>query len=97
MLEQTPYEQFVAFLTTTEGVPRAGLPAQLKLPTMIPVGQGDTVLTPAMAEKVAKDFPDARVVVLPSVGRLLPLEAPAEFNAALRRFWDQLDAKGGKR
>jgi len=97
MLEQTPYEQFVAFLTTAEQVPRSQLPAQLKLPVMIPVGRGDSVLTPAMAEQTAKLFPDARVVVLPSAGRLLPLEAPAEFNEALRRFWDELDAKGGKR
>jgi pimeloyl-ACP methyl ester carboxylesterase len=97
MLEQTPYEQFVAFLTTAEGVSRADLPARLKLPVMIPVGQGDTVLTPAMAEKTAAQFPDARVVVLPSVGRLLPLESPQEFNDALRRFWSELDSKGGKR
>jgi len=97
MLEQTPYEQFVAFLTTREQLPRSGLPAQLKLPVMIPVGQGDSVLTPAMAQASAARFPDARVVVLPSAGRLLPLESPAELNDALRRFWDELDAKGGKR
>ncbi len=97
MLEQTPYEQFVAFLTTAERIPRSQLPAQLALPVMIPVGQGDTVLTPAMAAQTAKQFPDARVVVLPGAGRLLPIEAPAEFNEALRRFWDELDAKGGKR
>ena len=97
MLEQTPYEQFVAFLTTAEGVSRSDLPAKLKLPVMIPVGQGDTVLTPAMAERTAAQFPDARVVVLQSVGRLLPLESPQVFNDALRRFWDELDSKGGKR
>jgi pimeloyl-ACP methyl ester carboxylesterase len=97
MLEQTPYEQFVAFLTTDEKPPRSELPARLKLPVMIPVGQGDSVLTPALAERAAQRFPDARVVVLASAGRLLPLEAPAEFNEALRRFWDELDSKGGKR
>jgi pimeloyl-ACP methyl ester carboxylesterase len=97
MLEQTPYEQFVAFLTTGTEAPRGDLPARLKLPVMIPVGQGDGVLTPAMAEKTAALFPDARVVVLPSAGRLLPIEAPREFNDALRRFWDELDSKGDKR
>ncbi len=97
MLEQTPYEQFVAFLTTAERIPRDQLPAQLKMPVMIPVGQGDSVLTPAMAAQTAKQFPDARVVVLPRAGRLLPIEAPTEFNEALRRFWDELDSKGGKR
>lgn len=97
MLEQTPYEQFVAFLTTVEDIDRAALPAQLKLPVMIPVGQGDSVLTPAMAERTAAMFPDARVVVLPGAGRLLPLESPREFNDALRAFWTELDSKGGKR
>ncbi len=37
MLEQTPYEQFVAFLTTVEDIDREGLPARLKLPVKIPV------------------------------------------------------------
>jgi len=97
MLQQTPYEQFVAFPTTREQLPRSSLPAQLKLPVMLPVGQGDSVLMPAMAQATASKFPDARVVVLPSAGRLVPLESPAEFNDALRRFWDELDAKGGKR
>lgn len=97
MLEQTPYEQFVAFLTTVEDIDRAALPARLKLPVMIPVGQGDSVLTPEMAGRTAALFPEARVVVLPGAGRLLPLESPQEFNEALRRFWDELDSRGGRR
>ena len=64
---------------------------------MIPVGQGDSVLTPEMAGRTAALFPEARVVVLPGAGRLLPLESPQEFNEALRRFWDELDSRGGKR
>jgi pimeloyl-ACP methyl ester carboxylesterase len=80
-----------------EDLDRASLPPRLKLPVMIPVGQGDSVLTPAMAERTAALFPDARVVVLPGAGRLLPLESPREFNDALRAFWTELDSKGGKR
>lgn len=93
MLEQTPYETFVAFLTAAEPPPDAGvLLPKLRLPVMIPVGAGDTVLTPDMAKANARRFPNARVVELASAGRLLPLESPAELNQALAKFWDELDS-----
>jgi pimeloyl-ACP methyl ester carboxylesterase len=95
MLEQTPYESIVAFMTTQEP-PRTDLASRLPMPVMIPVGDGDTVLTPANAEALAKSFPDARVVRLPVAGRLLPLEAPAELSRALEEFWMQLDKRGSK-
>jgi pimeloyl-ACP methyl ester carboxylesterase len=93
MLEQTPYETFVAFLTAAEPPPDpAVLLPKLRLPVMIPVGTGDTVLTPDMAKANARRFPNARVVELASAGRLLPLESPAELNQALTKFWDDLDS-----
>lgn len=97
MLEQTPYESLVAFLTTDERLDTAGLPATIRIPVMIPVGQGDTVLTVDAARKLAPQFPDGRVQVLPAAGRLLPLEAPAALNAAIREFWGRLDAPGAQR
>lgn len=95
MLEQTPYESFVAFLTTAETPPdpKQLLP-KITMPVMIPVGAGDTVLTPEMAKKSAAALPDGRVVELASAGRLLPIEAPRELNAALRTFWSELDQRG---
>lgn len=95
MLEQTPYETFVAFLTAAEPpLDAASVLPKLRLPVMIPVGTGDTVLTPTMAKASARQFPNARVVELPSAGRLLPLESPAELNRALATFWDELDSGG---
>ena len=35
----------------------------------------------------AAGFPDARVVPVEGAGRLIPLEAPENFNRALRDFW----------
>lgn len=96
MLGQTPYETLVAFLTTSDTPSTADLPAKLTMPVMIPVGQGDTVLTPAMARRIAASFPSGRVIELASAGRLLPLEAPAQLNDALRNFWLELD-NGGKK
>lgn len=95
MLEQTPYESIVAFLTTQEPA-RPELASRLPMPVMIPVGDGDSVVTPAGAEALAKALPDARVVRLPVAGRLLPLEAPAELSRALETFWKQLDERGSK-
>lgn len=98
MLEQTPYETFVAFLTAAEQQPAASeLLPKLPMPVMIPVGTGDSVLTPEMARKSAAAFMNARVVELPSAGRLLPLESPAELNQALGTFWNELDSGGARR
>ena len=96
MLGQTPYETLVAFLTTSDTPSTADLPPKLTMPVMIPVGQGDTVLTPAMARKIAATFPSGRVIELASAGRLLPLEAPTQLNDALQKFWLELD-NGGKK
>lgn len=96
MLEQTPYESLVAFLTTTTMTSPADLASRVRIPVMIPVGRDDTVFPVATAEKVARQFPDARVVTLESAGRLLPLEAPQALNAAIRDFWSTLDAAANK-
>ncbi|MEZ5459268.1 MAG: alpha/beta hydrolase [Steroidobacteraceae bacterium] len=94
MIEQTPYESLVAFFNTTEFGGAAALPGALKLPVMVPVGRGDSVLTVQGAERLAAQLPDARVVRIESAGRLLPLEAPNELNASVRQFWSELDARG---
>lgn len=94
MIEQTPYESLVAFFNTTEFGGSASLPGALKLPVMIPVGRGDSVLTVQGAERLAGQLPDARVVRIESAGRLLPLESPQQLNAAVSQFWSELDARG---
>jgi len=91
MVEQTPYESHVAFLTTTDLPQLADLPGKVTIPVMIPVGRDDSVVSVAMAEKTAREFRDARVVKVPVAGRLLPLEAPAALNDAIRAFWNEVD------
>jgi pimeloyl-ACP methyl ester carboxylesterase len=94
MIEQTSYESLVAFFNTTEFGGSPSLPGALRLPVMVPVGRGDSVLTVQGAEKLVSQLPDARVVRIESAGRLLPLESPAELNAAVNQFWNELDARG---
>lgn len=97
MIEQTPYESLVAFFNTTEFGGSASLPGSLKLPVMVPVGRGDSVLTVQGAERLVGQLPDARVVRIESAGRLLPLESPVQFNAAVQQFWSELDARGSSK
>ena len=94
MIEQTPYESLVTFFNTTDFRGSPTLPGALKLPVMVPVGSGDTVVTVQGAQKLATQLPDAQLVRVEAAGRLLPLEAPAALNAAVLRFWADLDARG---
>jgi pimeloyl-ACP methyl ester carboxylesterase len=96
MLEQTPYESMVAFLTTKDGPALGGFPATVQIPVMIPYGRDDTVVPVDMVRRVAGEFPNARTVAVPTAARLLPLEAAPELSAAIRAFWTELDG-GSKR
>lgn len=95
MFEQTSYESHVAFLTTTDFPSPATLPAAIKIPVLLPIGRGDSVLSVDAADKLAAALPSGRVVRIDAAGRLLPLEAPNELNVALSQFWVELDHKGG--
>lgn len=97
MMDQTPFESFVAFLTTPDVKPRPDLPTKLKLPVLLPVGEKDSVFTPTLARAEASKMPDARVVLLAGAGRLLPLESPDALNQAIRDFWTSLDSKETRR
>ena len=91
MLEQTPYETLVAFLTTPSFPNLLEDNRPLNLPVMIPVGMGDSVINPERAKQFFMIFGNARIVTLESAGRLLPLEAPKELNAALEVFWESAE------
>lgn len=84
MIERTPTETMVAFLLNGIGEPRPDLPAKLKIPVFIPVGGADPIIN---MEGPLKQIPNLHTARLESSGRLAPLEAPEEFNNALRKFW----------
>jgi pimeloyl-ACP methyl ester carboxylesterase len=88
MLLETRTEMIVAFLTGAgQTPPRPDLAKAIAVPMLLPVGDDDVVITPARAEAMKSTFRDAEVVRIKGAGRLLSLESPAEFNAALRGFW----------
>lgn len=56
---------------------------QLAVPAAVVVGEHDGLTPVADAEAMAMALPDAELTVIPGVGHLSALEAPAAFNAAV--------------
>ena len=66
--------------------------ATVKVPTLVVVGEEDTLTPPAEAERLAAGIAGARLVRIPGAGHLPCLESPAAFTAALASFVDGLPA-----
>ncbi|MGE0684126.1 MAG: alpha/beta fold hydrolase, partial [Candidatus Binatia bacterium] len=85
-LRVEPYKQALHAIVTTDF--RAML-STISAPTLIVVGDEDTVTPPAASEFLAKNIPGASLVKIPQAGHLTNIEKPQEFNAALRPFLEQ--------
>jgi len=59
--------------------------AGVTVPTTIIVGDEDTITTPADAEQMHRAIHGSTLVRIPATGHMSNLEAPEEFNAALRQ------------
>jgi len=68
---------------------RPGL-AAINVPTLVVVGDEDTLTPPADAAALAAGVRGAKLVVLPGAGHLSNLETPDAFNAAVLDFLDGL-------
>lgn len=60
--------------------------AALAAPTLVVVGERDEAAVKAGAKLIIDRAPRARLVVMPRVGHMAPLEAPAGFNRLLSEF-----------
>jgi pimeloyl-ACP methyl ester carboxylesterase len=58
----------------------------IAVPTLLLYGDADHRAPRGVAEAMHAGIPDSELVVLPGVGHASNLEAPAAFNAAVRRF-----------
>jgi pimeloyl-ACP methyl ester carboxylesterase len=63
--------------------------AGIDVPTLVIVGETDGVTPPDAARKIHEHVGGSQLVVLPDAGHLSSLEAPDEFNAALKEFLAQ--------
>ena len=59
---------------------------EIKIPTLILIGDYDEITTQAMADKLATDIPAARKVVFHATAHMIPMEQPAKFNQLILEF-----------
>lgn len=64
----------------------AGELAGVTVPTLVVVGEDDTLSPPDVARSMHEGIPGSELAVLPRAGHLSNLEAAEEFNAALTDF-----------
>ena len=56
------------------------------IPTLLVVGAEDQITPPACLEAAEDIMPNAKLLIVPAAGHLVPLEAPEIFNRALLEF-----------
>ena len=59
---------------------------QIAVPTLVLVGEEDTITPPSVAQSLAQAIPGARLVVIPQAGHLANAENPTAFNDGLLTF-----------
>jgi pimeloyl-ACP methyl ester carboxylesterase len=72
-----------ALMTRADSTP---LLETIHVPTLILVGEQDTITPPALSEQMYKAIKGSEYVAIPNAGHLSNLEQPRAFNAALARF-----------
>ena len=60
--------------------------ATIDVPTLVIVGEEDALTPPSDAAELEEGIPRSRLVRIPEVGHLTPLEAPDEFTESLLSF-----------
>lgn len=68
--------------------------ATVNVPVQIIVGADDKLTPPAISRKMAAAIAGARLLELPATGHLSNLERPAEFNACVRAFLEDIADNG---
>jgi pimeloyl-ACP methyl ester carboxylesterase len=59
---------------------------EIRVPTLILVGEFDTLGTRAMADKLERDIPHARKVLFPGTAHMIPMEQSSKFNEVVLSF-----------
>jgi pimeloyl-ACP methyl ester carboxylesterase len=59
---------------------------QIKVPTLIIVGEQDVALVPEKSKKMHAGIPNSKLVVIPGAGHTSTVEEPAAVTAAMEEF-----------
>jgi len=68
------------------GVDMRGVAGSVTVPTLVLVGEHDSIAPPHLSRELAGLIPGAQLVVIPDAGHLPNEENPAAFNQAVRSF-----------
>jgi 3-oxoadipate enol-lactonase len=71
------------------GVDMRSVAGSVTVPTLVLVGEHDSVAPPNLSRELAALIPGAQLVVIPDAGHLPNEENPAAFNHAVRTFLDK--------
>lgn len=69
--------------------PAIGRLGEIRVPTLILIGQGDQPHVNALAPKLAREIPNARLVAFESVAHVPSMEMPERVNAVIASFLEQ--------
>jgi pimeloyl-ACP methyl ester carboxylesterase len=64
--------------------------SRISVPTLVVVGNNDTLLPPPNSLRLAAAIPNARLVRIPGTGHLITDENPEAANGAIDRFLDEI-------
>jgi pimeloyl-ACP methyl ester carboxylesterase len=63
---------------------------EIRVPTLVVVGEEDALTPPETARELAERISDARLVSIPGAGHMSNVERPAEFDVALESFLEAI-------
>lgn len=86
ILESSPDGVVAALGAMRDRPDSTDLLGKINVPTLVIGGEGDTLSTPDVMGEMAAKIPGSSHHTLPKAGHLSNLEAPEEFNDALREF-----------
>jgi len=70
--------------------------ARLQMPALALFGTHDKLVSPRLAGRAARTFPDVRVIVLPDTGHLGQMEHPATVASLFREMVEETRARGSE-
>jgi pimeloyl-ACP methyl ester carboxylesterase len=86
---QTPEFVARAAITSLGETDTTASLGRIAAPTLVIVGEMDTVTPVAESKALSEGIPNSKLVVIEKAGHFSMLERPVEFNRALRGFLDQ--------
>lgn len=86
ILENSPDGAVAALGAMRERPDSTPLLAEIGVPTLVVGGEEDAISSPEVMSRMADQIPNSRHVSLTRAGHLSNLEAPEQFNAALKEF-----------